>query len=103
MNSHVASRFRYEAATTDGRVVDGVLDAPSREVALGELRRRELFVIALDDAAPKSSARRGSGATSLALWTRTLATMLGAGVRLDEALAFGADQAAPTPLGDAVR
>src|SRR5919206_331358 len=61
MNSDVAARFRYEAATADGRVVDGVLDAPSREMALGELRRRELFVIALDDAAPKRSAPRGGG------------------------------------------
>jgi type II secretory pathway component PulF len=103
MNSNVDTRFHYQAATADGRVTDGVLDAASREAALGELRRRELFVIALDDAAPKPSAPRGSGATSLALWTRTLATMLGAGVRLDEALAFGADQAAPTALGTAVR
>lgn len=115
MTTPGALRFRYQAATAEGRVVAGVLDTASRDAALGELRRRQLFVIALDEEGGMRAGGTLAGGTlaggaraarrpvSLALWTRTLATMVGAGVRLDEALAFGAERLAGTPLGDAVR
>lgn len=96
-------RFRYRAATADGGEVDGTLDAASRAAALDALRRRALVPIALDDAdatpAVTTSARawlapRAGRAESAALFARTLATLLEAGVPLERALAFTAEQAA---------
>ncbi len=103
------SRFRYRAAMESGEVVSGSLAAASRDAAMGELRRQQLFVIALDEddvRAPRANrARRRAegGRAALALWTRTLATMLAAGVHLSEALAFGAADAEGTVLGSAVQ
>jgi len=95
--AQTARRFRYRAATSEGRVVEGVVDTPSRDGAIGELRRRQLFVIALDEeqvARARAVRTWGGGDRTvvLALWTRTLATMLSAGVPLDDALGFGAEQ-----------
>ncbi|WP_284348617.1 type II secretion system F family protein [Roseisolibacter agri] len=94
-------RFRYRAATAEGGEVDGTLDAASRAAALEDLRRRALVPIALDDAdaAPARSARRllaprAGRAESAALFARTLATLLEAGVPLERALAFTTEQAA---------
>ncbi len=84
-------RFRYRAATIDGRLVDGFLAAGSEGAALASLEERALIPI---DLAPASEElvrrRRGRTAqrTALGIWARTLATMLGAGVPLDRALAF---------------
>jgi type II secretory pathway component PulF len=91
--------YRYRAATADGRVSEGLLDAPSREGALAELRRRQLVPVDLaeTDAAPDAAAAarratlRRPAATAVAV--RTLATLLGAGVPLDRALGFAGEQA----------
>ncbi len=101
-------RFRFSAASESGEIVAGVFAAGTRDAALGELRRRQLFVISLSEEETRASRsplgrRRGPGGhVSLALWTRTLATMLAAGVHLSEALAFGAARAEGTPFGAAV-
>ena len=102
----VASSFRYRAAMESGEIVSGRLAAATRVAALDELHQKQLFVITLDEEAPASArrfSRRPSDRVSLALWTRTLATMLAAGVHLSEALAFGAESTEGTALGDAVR
>ena len=101
-----APSFRYRAAMESGEIVSGRLAATTRVAALDELRQKQLFVITLDEEAPASARRfrrRPSDRVSLALWTRTLATMLAAGVHLSEALAFGAESTEGTALGDAVR
>ena len=101
-----ASSFRYRAAMESGEIVSGRLAAATRVAALDELHQKQLFVITLDEEAPASArrfSRRPSDHVSLALWTRTLATMLAAGVHLSEALAFGAESTEGTALGDAVR
>ena len=110
-------RFRYRAATAEGAEVDGVLDAATRAAALDALRRQALVPIALDDTAARSSvgaagpgtavARRGNRAEAVALFARTLGTLLGAGMPLERALAFTAEQAThpavATALGDVRR
>ena len=101
-----APSFRYRAAMESGEIVSGRLAATTRVAALDELHQKQLFVITLDEEAPATArrfSRRPSDRVSLALWTRTLATMLGAGVHLSEALAFGAESTEGTALGDAVR
>jgi type II secretory pathway component PulF len=102
-------RYRYRAATADGGEVDGVLDAATRDAAMDALRRRALVPIALDDveAAPATHAAapargRGGRSASVALFARTLATLLEAGVPLDRALAFTAEQATHPALAAAL-
>ncbi len=84
-------RFRYRAATTDGRLVDGVLAAASEGAALASLEERALVPVELAPASDDRVARRRgrtSQRSALGIWARTLATMLHAGVPLDRALAF---------------
>lgn len=82
--------FRYRAATADGHIVDGVVAAESERAALASLEERALVPVELT-AAQQITLRRFHGTSqrdALGNWTRTLATMLGAGVPLDRALAF---------------
>jgi type II secretory pathway component PulF len=91
----VTARFRYRAAGADGRVVEGTMQASSRHLVLAELQRKRLYPVALDEvaAAPARTATRRMGRRSaVALWTRSIATLLTAGVPLDRALAFTAAQ-----------
>ena len=99
-------RFRYRAATVAGQVVEGVLHAPSRQTALEELRRQRLYPVTVDEtAAAGASTRvtRVSRRAAVALWTRSAATLLAAGVPLDRALGFTAGQAGHQGLAAAVR
>jgi type II secretory pathway component PulF len=101
-----AVRYRYRAATAEGQVVEGVLQAPSRQTALAELHRQRLFPVALDEVGAPVRRARGrapSRAVAVALWTRNVSILLGAGVPLDRALAFTAEQAGHDGLADAVR
>lgn len=83
--------FRYRAAGSDGRVVEGELQSQSRTSAIEDLRRQQLFPV---DVAEVAAGRTRVGGRSLgmdealALWTRTVATMLTAGVTLERALSF---------------
>ena len=100
------ARFRYQAATLDGHTVEGVVQAASRQSVLEELRRRQLYAVTVDEATPDSVARAGrrlGRRAAAALWTRNVATLLGAGVPLDRALAFTAQHASHDGLAEAVR
>ncbi len=99
-------RFRYRAATPDGQVVDGIVQAPSRQSVLEELRRQHLYPVTVDESPALGAARAGrrlGRRTAVALWTRNAATLLGAGVPLDRALAFTAQHAGHDGLAEAVR
>ena len=99
-------RYHYRAATAAGQLVEGVLQAASRTGAVTELRRQQLFPVAVDEAAVMSAparAMRLARRAAVALWTRTAATLLGAGVPLDRVLAFTAAQAGHEGLADALR
>jgi general secretion pathway protein F len=91
--------FRYRAATDAGAIVEGVLRASSREAALRELRRQQLWPVTVDAvAAPTARAGsafggRGVRRKAVAQWTRTMATLLGAGAPMDRALGVALTQA----------
>lgn len=88
--------FRYEAAHDTGRIETGALDADSVRAARAQLRTRGLTAIVVEPvgATGASSPRGGRtiGAAALALATRQLASLLGAGLPLDAALGTVADQ-----------
>jgi general secretion pathway protein F len=104
----VIARFRYRAATPRGEVVEGVLEARSREELLDQLRNRELHAVSVEElpAAPARSARRFGRPASVAHWSRSFATLLGAGTPVERALRISAEQASDGGLAevlDAVR
>jgi type II secretory pathway component PulF len=90
-----AERFRYRASDADGRIVEGVVLAATRGIALEELRRQRLVPV---DIAPLGSdgpaTIRQRKQQALVVWARSVATLLEAGMSLDRALAFGTAHAA---------
>ncbi len=89
--SEPTQRFRYRAATADGRLVDGVLAAPTEGAALASLEERALVPVELSLAPDRASdvrRRQTSVRAASGTWARTIATMLAAGVHLERALTF---------------
>lgn len=102
--------FAYRAARPDGALVDGRIEADSRDLALHELRARGLVALRLDgpaaaQPAPGASAdppqtrlgrlppwtARGPGPREVLAFTGELAAMLRAGLPLDRSLRVLAD------------
>jgi type IV pilus assembly protein PilC len=100
--------FKYAAKDPGGKTVEGTIEAADREQVLSELRSQNLVVMSLEQAAGGarrskakakqkgvSSRRAKPNATrlELVLFTRQLATMVGAGLSLLEGLEVLAEQA----------
>jgi general secretion pathway protein F len=93
--------YAYRGLSTDGRAVTGVVDAESARGARVKLRRTGVFPTELSE--EQASARRATftlgrlgervPTQELAAVTRQLATLIGAGLPLVEALAALAEQA----------
>ncbi len=101
----MTTRFRYRAANPDGDVLEGSLSSASRSAALEDLRRLSLVPIELEEAlAGRTKAPSGSmnRAEAMKLWTRSMATMLGAGINLERALSFSGTQARSPEVSGAV-
>ncbi len=101
----MTGHYRYRAATSAGRIVEGELDAATRASALEELRRQQLVPVELSPAAVNGRVRRrGLGREpAVAVFARTIATLLSAGVSLDRAVAFAAGQARHPDVAEAAR
>ena len=101
--------FAYRGLGADGRTVNGVVDADSARTARGKLRASGIFPTDLNEestaaerqAAERQAAarqwlpslwRRKMPAADLALLTRQLSALLGAGVQLVDALSALSDQ-----------
>ena len=105
----MATKFKFEAKDVAGKVVKGAVTADSQAEAVADLRRRNLTPVEVTKAgglaawfgggkkgpgskrgaAKRSSVKKGE----LEVFTRQLATMLGAGIPMLEALEILADQA----------
>ena len=97
--------FAYRGLAANGRSVAGVIDADSARAARGKLRELGVYPTDLAEEASRASAARPSlksfvpvfrrkiPPTELALMTRQLGALLGAGVQLVEALGALAEQA----------
>ncbi|MSR36466.1 MAG: type II secretion system F family protein [Gemmatimonadetes bacterium] len=100
-------RFQYRAATPEGRMLEGVVQAASPRSALDELRRQRLYPVDLARMAAARAPKRRADALArgpaVALFARTVATLLSAGVPLDRALSFGAEQARHPDIEAAAR
>jgi type II secretory pathway component PulF len=102
----MTTRFRYRAATSEGRVVEGQLEAASRQGLLDELHRRSLYPMTLEEvtaAGPRGRGYRVGRRSAVALWTRDMATLLDAGLPLDRALGVTTEHASHEALSEALR
>jgi type IV pilus assembly protein PilC len=90
--------FVYDALASDGRRVNGTLNAPDREAALGVLRGQGIKPLSLKEARAKTNRKfkfenKKVKLRDLVVFTRELSTMISAGVPLPRGLQTLADQA----------
>lgn len=91
--------FAYQALDASGRTQRGVLQGDTARAVRGLLRERGLNPLEVEEVREGARrtgspfARRGLGSVQLALLTRQLATLIGAGLPIDEALAALSEQA----------
>jgi general secretion pathway protein F len=89
--------FTYAGLNDKGSRVNGTIEASGRKNALSRLREQRIYATSVvEQSADKTSLmrlrKRRVTASDLALLTRQLATLIGAGLPLDEALAATAEQ-----------
>lgn len=91
--------FAYHAVDPDGRASRGIIEAASATAARQVLRTRKLLPVSVEPTAAKSGAGRATGGRSaaigtraLTLVTRQLATLIGSGLGVEQALRTVADQ-----------
>ena len=105
----VGTSFQYRAATQAGALVNGVLRAASRDAALRELRRQQLWPVTVEvvvtRARPNVRTVFGAAARRRAVtqWTRTVATLIDAGTTLDRALGVAHAQCLDVDVGTAAQ
>ena len=97
-------QFKYSAKGPGGQSVEGTISADSRAEAVAELRGKKLTVVRMDEASG-SKKKKLSGEfrltklkpsakkNEIVIFTRQLATMVGAGLALLESLEVLKDQA----------
>lgn len=82
--------YRYEAVDADGRTVLGVVQADTPRQARAQLRTQGLFPSMVDQVRARESAQlpwaRGISSVELSLLTRQLATLLAAGLTVEQSL-----------------
>jgi general secretion pathway protein F len=95
--------YRYEALTSQGKKKSGVLQADSARLARESLRKQDLFPVSVDPVVDQKQSKSNNTSKKtlfnkklslkeLSLITRQLATLLEAGVPIDEALGSAAEQ-----------
>ena len=92
--------YTYEALDPQGKARSGVLEAENAKAARSQLRTQGLVPLAVaalaasvQTAGASRWSRRVFGSTGLAVWTRQLAGLVGAGLPLERALTSLSDEA----------
>ncbi|MGE5530138.1 MAG: type II secretion system F family protein [Patescibacteria group bacterium] len=94
--------FTYQAADAGGRTTSGRINAPSRHEAMDALRAKGLIPLRLAEAAARETRRDSAGkpkSRDVLAFTQQLATLVGAGLQLDRALAIMAGLARGDRMG----
>ncbi|MDE0903081.1 MAG: type II secretion system F family protein [Planctomycetota bacterium] len=96
------NQFKYAAKDSGGKTVQGTVQAATKAEAVVELRKRSLTVLKLAETSSKSKQgfsfsvgkqKPRAKASEVVIFTRQLATMVGAGLSLLESLEVLGDQA----------
>jgi general secretion pathway protein F len=92
--------YKYEALDAAGKNANGIVEAESMKAARTHLRSQKLVPLGLVQVAvaeaagqPKRLSRKAFSSSGLAVWTRQLAGLVGAGLPLERALTALADEA----------
>ncbi len=92
--------YRFEALDAAGKASSGILEADNAKAARSQLRAQALVPLAVTPVAASDAkrasarfTRRAFSATTLAVWTRQLAGLVGSGLPLERALTALADEA----------
>lgn len=91
-------KFKYQARNKDGKLVSGIVEAPSKEAAIYLIQEKGLFLTFLEqkeEGGLFSKTTKITGKISqkdIMVFFRQMATMVGAGIPLVEALKSLADQ-----------
>lgn len=95
--------YRYEALDAAGKTQTGLLDGDNAKAVRSQLRARALVPLDVQPVASEAAATAAAGgammrrrvfnSTTLAIWTRQLAGLVGAGLPLERALTALADEA----------
>ncbi|KIN74991.1 general secretion pathway protein F [Sulfitobacter noctilucae] len=93
--------FQYQAVDPSGKKTKGLLEAASAAAARAELRARDLLPLSVEATRQRAGASRGVGSHRLSfkkqvLVTRQLATLVGAQVRIEDALKIVTEQMSGT-------
>jgi len=91
--------YRFEALDASGKTATGLLEAENAKAARTQLRAQSLVPLAVNvvtaaanDGVARRFTRRVFDATALAVWTRQIAGLVGAGLPLERALSALADE-----------
>ncbi|HZV93683.1 MAG TPA: type II secretion system F family protein, partial [Caldimonas sp.] len=92
--------FRFEALDALGKSTTGLLEADNARAARSQLRAQALVPLAVAQVASAGTATTGLrlggrvfNSTSLAVWTRQIAGLVGSGLPLERALTALSDEA----------
>lgn len=92
--------YKFEALDANGKSTTGLLDAENAKAARGQLRAQALVPLAVNLVASAGTqttgvrfSRRVFNTTSLTVWTRQLAGLVGSGLPLERALTALSDEA----------
>ena len=92
--------FKFEALTAAGKPTTGLLEADNARAARAQLRAQQLVPLEVSPVATVGTqavglklARKVFSATTLAVWTRQLAGLVGSGLPLERALTSLGDEA----------
>ncbi|MCK6479063.1 MAG: type II secretion system F family protein [Planctomycetaceae bacterium] len=80
------AKFKFNAKSAAGRTESGVINARTEEEALAELRKRQLSNITIKVDKGGFGLKPGASTEDIVIFTRQLATMIGAGIPLMEAM-----------------
>ena len=101
--------YKYDALDADGKSKTGIVEAENARAARGLLRGQALVPLAVAPVAAAQAtgtrnrfARRVFSTTTLTVWTRQLAGLVGAGLPLERALTVLTDEADDPPQRDLV-
>ena len=100
-------KFKYSARNSRGEVVTGVLEAENEKALIVKLRQQGLLITSTQEIKEKVSLKRmlvkGVSSRDRLLFTRQLATLVGANIPLDQCLDVLIQQSEEGPINNVVR
>ncbi len=79
-------KFKFKGKSTAGRTESGILNARTEEEALAELRKRQISNVTIKIDRGTFGVKPGASTEDLVIFTRQMATMIGAGIPMMESL-----------------